>query len=104
MTTSPIERAVAAVGPERFLSSLNVQEQQALAFQWRLWARPSQLPPPGEWLTWLPALTEKEFMAQVVELVHLRHLLWHATDPCDQTLTAGRRGEFVQPFLQTARI
>ena len=45
--TSAIERAVAAVGPERFLDSLSVQEQQALAYQWRLWARP----PPGEWLT-----------------------------------------------------
>ena len=53
MTTSPIERAIQNVGPERFLSSLTVQEQQALAYQWRLWARPSQLPPPGEWLTWL---------------------------------------------------
>ena len=53
MTTSPIERAVAAVGPERFLATLTVQEQQALAYQWRLWARPSQLAPPGDWLTWL---------------------------------------------------
>ena len=51
--TSAIERAVAAVGPERFLATLTTQEQQALAYQWRLWARPSQLPPPGEWLTWL---------------------------------------------------
>ena len=51
--TSEIERAVAAVGPERFLASLTTQEQQALAYQWRLWARPSQLAPPGEWLTWL---------------------------------------------------
>ena len=36
--TSAIERAVAAVGPERLLASLSVQEQQALAYQWRLWA------------------------------------------------------------------
>ena len=43
--TSAIERAVAAVGPDRFLASLSTQEQQALAYQWRLWARPSQLPP-----------------------------------------------------------
>ena len=35
--TSEIERAVAAVGPERFLGSLTTQEQQALAYQWRLW-------------------------------------------------------------------
>ena len=51
--TSEIERAVAAVGPEAFLAKLTTQEQQALAYQWRLWARPSQLPPAGEWLTWL---------------------------------------------------
>ena len=51
MTNSAIERAVAAVGPERFLATLTTQEQQALAYQWRLWARPLQLPPPGEWLT-----------------------------------------------------
>ena len=36
--TSAIERAVAAIGPERFLGSLTVQEQRALAYQWRLWA------------------------------------------------------------------
>ena len=53
MTTSPIERAIQNVGPDRFLASLSTQEQQALAYQWRLWARPSQLPPPGDWLTWL---------------------------------------------------
>ncbi len=51
MTSSAIERAVQAVGPERFLGSLTTQEQQALAYQWRLWARPSQLPPAGDWLT-----------------------------------------------------
>ena len=56
MTTSPIERAIQNVGPERFLGSLTVQEQQALAYQWRLWARPSQLPPAGDWLTSLGAV------------------------------------------------
>ena len=49
--TSAIERAVAAIGPEAFLAKLTTQEQQALAYQWQLWARPSQLPPPGDWLT-----------------------------------------------------
>ena len=51
MTASVIEKAIQAVGPERFLGSLTTQEQQALAYQWRLWARPSQLPPAGDWLT-----------------------------------------------------
>ena len=36
--TSAIERAIQAVGPEAFLSSLTIQEQQALAYQWQLWA------------------------------------------------------------------
>ena len=53
MTSSVIEKAIQNVGPERFLSSLTTQEQQALAYRWRLWARPSQLAPPGEWLTCL---------------------------------------------------
>ena len=38
MTASAIERAIQNVGPERLLASLSVQEQQALAYQWRLWA------------------------------------------------------------------
>lgn len=27
-------------------------EQQALFYDWRFWARPEQLPPTGDWLTW----------------------------------------------------
>ena len=38
MTSSVIEKAIEAVGPEAFLRALTVQEQQALAYQWQLWA------------------------------------------------------------------
>ena len=53
-TASPIERAIqAAGGPEAFLERLSSQDKEALLFRWPLWARPSQLPPSGDWLTWL---------------------------------------------------
>ena len=38
---------VAAVG------RLDDAELAELAFDWPLWARPEQLPPPGDWVTWL---------------------------------------------------
>lgn len=37
----------------RFISRLTPAEADALLVDWRLWARPDQLPPPGEWSTWL---------------------------------------------------
>ena len=35
------------------LSTLSPDELQALQFAWSLWARPDQLPPSGDWRTWL---------------------------------------------------
>lgn len=35
------------------LAELTDSELSALEFDWRLWARPKQLAPPGDWLTWL---------------------------------------------------
>ncbi len=37
----------------RALRTLKDEERDALQTHWRLWARPEQLPPPGEWRTWL---------------------------------------------------
>lgn len=37
----------------RKLSGFNPEERRELATHWQLWARPEQLPPPGEWRTWL---------------------------------------------------
>lgn len=35
------------------LRSLSEEEASALEWDWQFWARPEQLPPPGQWLTWL---------------------------------------------------
>lgn len=53
MTTSLIERAVHAQGPEAVYEQLTEEERQQLKYIWRAWARPSQLAPPGDWLVWL---------------------------------------------------
>ncbi len=37
----------------RILASLTKEERERLEFLWAFWARPSQLPPPGTWRTWL---------------------------------------------------
>lgn len=35
------------------LRALPVDDLAALAYAWEFWARPDQLPPPGDWRTWL---------------------------------------------------
>tara|TARA_B100000378_G_scaffold141404_1_gene114184 strand:- start:474 stop:1169 length:696 start_codon:yes stop_codon:yes gene_type:complete len=35
------------------LEKLEPQERRELRYFWELWARPEQLPPPGEWSVWL---------------------------------------------------
>lgn len=37
----------------RAVRSLSDEEAQALLWDWEVWARDEQLPPPGEWTTWL---------------------------------------------------
>ena len=37
----------------KFLNSLSEEESEELLYDWEVWARPHQLPPPGEWLTWM---------------------------------------------------
>ncbi len=41
--------------PERLaaLRGLSDEERRELRYHWRLWARQRQLPPPGDWTTWL---------------------------------------------------
>ncbi len=36
-----------------YLSKLSPEAAQALRWDWRFWARPDQLEPPGDWNTWL---------------------------------------------------
>lgn len=38
---------------EEYLSSLSVNAIAALKYNWEFWARPNQLPPEGQWTTWL---------------------------------------------------
>jgi len=35
------------------IAELDAAQAQALLFDWRFWARPNQLPPAGDWTTWL---------------------------------------------------
>lgn len=37
----------------RLLAGMGTKGQAALLYDWRFWARATQLPPPGEWLVWL---------------------------------------------------
>lgn len=52
MAQSLIERTVQA-GNVAALRALSPAEQYHLLYDWPSWARPEQLPPPGDWLTWL---------------------------------------------------
>lgn len=39
---------------EKLLNSLTQEEAEELLYDWEgVWARPKQLPPPGDWLTWM---------------------------------------------------
>ena len=44
---------VAQLLDERLLSRLTPRELLAFKYEWPLWARPDQLPPPGAWSIWL---------------------------------------------------
>ncbi len=37
----------------KIIADLSDEEVQALSFDWRFWARPDQIEPSGNWLTWL---------------------------------------------------
>jgi predicted phage terminase large subunit-like protein len=38
---------------ERLLNGLSEAKAKELLYTWEFWARPNQLPPPGDWRTWL---------------------------------------------------
>ena len=42
-----------AVAPPSVLAGLTEAEADALLYDWQFWARPKQLPPPGDWRYWL---------------------------------------------------
>lgn len=47
------ERLVMSGKWKSFIAKLTPQERKVAEHDWRLWARPKQLPPPGDWLVWL---------------------------------------------------
>lgn len=53
--TSVAESLASLPPPQReeILRSLTTADAAALLADWRFWARPDQLPPPGDWRTWL---------------------------------------------------
>src|SRR3990167_348434 len=55
VNVSPAESLASLPDWERqaVLSELTATELQALEWDWRFWARPKQLPPPGQWLVWM---------------------------------------------------
>ena len=53
MNQSVLERAVEKVGVQAVYDALTPKERRILTYHWRSWARPTQLPPAGDWLTWL---------------------------------------------------
>ena len=52
MGSSLIERAVKKVGIAEVMRGLSPADRYNLLYDWQSWARPEQLPPPGDWLTW----------------------------------------------------
>jgi phage terminase large subunit-like protein len=51
---SPAERLIALPPAERnkIIARLSDDDVEALLYDWRFWARPEQLAPPGDWTTW----------------------------------------------------
>ena len=50
---SPVQRARRRVSGKAFLASFATQERALLPYFWRMWSRPSQLAPVGDWITWV---------------------------------------------------
>jgi phage terminase large subunit-like protein len=55
LSVSHMRDLLAYEGPERLrlLGGLTQKQCAILAHDWRFWARDDQLPPPGDWVTWL---------------------------------------------------
>lgn len=54
-TTTDLRARLLALSPElrmRLLAKLSDIDAERHFYDWHLWARPTQLPPPGDWLVW----------------------------------------------------
>ena len=50
---SVAEEIASRVDPESLLKGLSSQDLEALAYDWRIWQRPKQMTPEGDWGIWL---------------------------------------------------
>jgi predicted phage terminase large subunit-like protein len=55
VTVALAQRLAQLTAEQRYavMASLSPEELAALEYRWEFWARPDQLPPPGDWRTWL---------------------------------------------------
>jgi len=53
VTKSFLERIANQLGSSSIADSFSEAELSELSFYWPAWARPEQLPPRGNWRTWL---------------------------------------------------
>ena len=53
--TTPAQRLAALPSAQRveILAGLNAEQLIGINYAWPFWARPDQMPPPGDWRTWL---------------------------------------------------
>ena len=49
-----LQRCVRVGTAQVFLSELPAPLAEALLAEWPIWARAQQLPPPGDWTSWIP--------------------------------------------------
>ena len=73
------------------IQSLSNKEAEALYYDWEFWARPNQLPPPGDWLVWLfmagrgtgKTRTAAEFVLREIRANRSRRIALVAKTPAD---------------------
>ena len=52
-SSSPVLKSSSAAEEAGWAEQLSEEAAAELYFNWRVWARDKQLPPPGDWITWL---------------------------------------------------
>ncbi len=73
------------------IGALSNQEAEILLYDWEFWARPNQLPPPGDWLIWLvlagrgfgKTRSAAEFIRSEVEKGKARNIALVGKTPAD---------------------
>jgi predicted phage terminase large subunit-like protein len=88
---SLMERAAKAQGADKLYKSFTPKEWEELQYTWQAWARPNQLPPPGDWLVWLivagrgfgKTRSAAEFIRSEVEQGHAKNIALVGKTPAD---------------------